>query len=296
MELGIDNVVRKRSSVTDVNPEIKQLASVFKEYRNTITIYTEDNQKDKEFYANLLKRLLENTAIEIKDIYPLGCRKTVIKQCREDKTKGKKLYIVDGDVLMQYSSNLDIPNLFVLDSYCIENYVICEDSVCYVAYIYGGIFNMEEIRSKLNYNLHLNDIFEPLIELFFHFSIQEELLRNFELQNIQVYMDKKNCKLDKNRIYEKIDDIKSNIIEKTSNEVYNEKILERRTKYPYNIETLLQIVSGKDYLIPYFKLCIDRCLGCSIKVRKESWKMNMANKCDLSKLSKLKDTIINVCS
>ena len=42
----------------DFSLEARQAATVFTEYRNTIDIYTEDCEKDKEFYVKLLKRLL----------------------------------------------------------------------------------------------------------------------------------------------------------------------------------------------------------------------------------------------
>lgn len=42
--------------------ESQALVSVFKEYRNTINIYTEDTEDDKEFYLQLYQRLLDGTS------------------------------------------------------------------------------------------------------------------------------------------------------------------------------------------------------------------------------------------
>lgn len=42
----------------EFSTETRQAATVFTEYRNTIDIYTEDCDKDKEFYVKLLKRLM----------------------------------------------------------------------------------------------------------------------------------------------------------------------------------------------------------------------------------------------
>ena len=121
----------------EFSTETRLAASVFKEYRNVIDIYTEDCEKDKEFYIKLLKKLLSNTGIVVNDIHPLGCRRTVIECCQNDTdTRRKKLYIVDGDIYLQYKDKEIIPNLFVLDAYCIENYVVCEKSICYVAYLF----------------------------------------------------------------------------------------------------------------------------------------------------------------
>ncbi len=77
----------------DFSTEVRQAATVFTEYRNTIDIYTEDCEKDKEFYVKLIKRLLSDTDIRVNDIHPLGCRRTVIKCCENDTDIRRKKYI-----------------------------------------------------------------------------------------------------------------------------------------------------------------------------------------------------------
>lgn len=280
----------------EFSTEIKQVATVFKEYRNSIDIYTEDCAKDKEFYVKLLKRLLANTTnIEINDIHPLGCRKTVIECCLKDTdTRRKKLYIVDGDIYLQYKEKEHIDNLYEYDAYCIENYMICEDAICYAAYNFYAQDSYDNVKNALNVPQALNDIAESLVKLFFYYSIQIECYGKFDLRHIDSYMDMSTKQIDSDKIRKRIDEIRNGLIRNgTSQERIDELLRIRETKFPYNESTLLKIVSGKDFLIPYFKHHIEKQLKCSLKLSKETWKFNMVDKCDISRLESLKQAILS---
>ncbi|PJZ79220.1 hypothetical protein [Leptospira meyeri] len=71
------------------NSDNQRLVSRFFQYRNDIDIYTEDEDKDKEFYKILFKRLLKNT-ININDITPLGSKTNVINRCISEPENGRK--------------------------------------------------------------------------------------------------------------------------------------------------------------------------------------------------------------
>lgn len=272
-----------------------QAATVFKEYRNTIDIYTEDCDKDKEFYIRLLQRLLCDTGIVINDIHPLGCRRTVIDCCQKDNdTRRKKLYIVDGDIYLQYKDKEIIPNLFVLDAYCIENYVICEESICHVAYLLHARESYDTIRSILQIPQELNTIAQLLIKLFFYYSIQIELFGQYELRTIEAFMDKTSKCINNTLIESRIDEIITGLEKHGfTKEMINELYQQRERKFPYNIDTLLQIVSGKDYLIPYLRYCFDRKLKLNIKIPKETWKFNLVDNADLTRLISLRDAVVD---
>ena len=279
----------------EFSTEVRQAATVFTEYRNSIDIYTEDCDKDKEFYKKLLKRLLADTSIEINDIYPLGCRRIVIEKCKNDTdTRRKKLYIVDGDIYLQYKVKENIEHLFVLDAYCIENYMICEDAICDVAYNLHARDSYENVKNALRIPQELNSISKPLIDLFFYYSIQMECFGQFSLMHIDAYMNKAAKQIDCNIIKTKISEIKKGLIQRgITEERISELLHNRKSQFPYNKDTLLKIVSGKDYLIPYFSHYIDRILNCPLKLPKEAWKFNLADKCDIVKLTSLKQAIIS---
>lgn len=279
----------------EFSTETRQAATVFTEYRNSIDIYTEDCVKDREFYVKLLKRLLDNTDIVINDIYPIGCRRTVIDCCQNDTdNRRKKLYIVDGDIYLQYKEKENIENLYVLDAYCIENYMICDDAICNTAYIFHARDSYENVKNALNIPQELDDIAEPLINLFFFYSIQMECYGQFSLWNIDAYMNKSEKTLDKNKIDNRINEIKCGLIRNGITENQIDGLLNsRKALFPYNRETLIKIVSGKDFLIPYFKYHIDKKLNCTLNLPKEAWKFNLVDKCDIDKLNPLKEAILS---
>lgn len=281
-------------SVVNTPVEHKQLQSVFKAYRNTIDIYTEDKIEDKEFYVQLLSRLLDNTDVKIRDVHPLGCRQNVVKCCKEDQSERPKIYIVDGDIYLQYEESKNIPNLHVLDAYCIENLLVCEEALCKVAYSWDGTKPLNEIKQKLDFHNTIQGLLNPLIDLFFNYSIQSELCGKFKLLHINSYLRTKGPLIDPEMIDRKIGEIKKTIIDSGyPKERYDKLLSKRRRKFSYSEETLLMIVSGKDFIIPFFQRHIKEALKGKESIPNRVLKFNLAEKCDLNKLGRLKNDILS---
>ena len=141
-----------------LSDESRRLASTFRNYRNDIDIYTEDNEKDKEFYKVLFKRLLKDN-ITINDVTPLGCKDNVIKRCSEEPNNGrKKIFIVDGDVTIIHGENIPtLPNLYVLNGYCVENFLISKETILQFIYMNCGVKSIEQIEAELDYQNWLNN-------------------------------------------------------------------------------------------------------------------------------------------
>lgn len=280
----------------EFSTELKQVATVFKEYKNSIDIYTEDKIEDKAFYEQLLKRLLSDTDIQINDIYPLGCKREVVDACKTNVDKDRRacLYIVDGDIYLQYKDEETIDNLYRLNSYCIENYVICEESVCKTAYeLNGGRISIDDIKDKINYSDLLNKSLS-LIDLFFWYSIQSELFDKFDLRHVNAFIDNTSRIIDDKKIKSRIEEIKNSLLDHSYSEEKLESIYkDRMQKYGKTAETLLKIVSGKDYLIPLLCNWINHKI-CKIEIPKESWKYHLSKTCSLDGLEELKNTIISI--
>lgn len=280
----------------EFSTEVRQAATVFTQYRNTIDIYTEDKEEDKIFYVSLLTRLLAGTDIHIKDVYPLGCRNTVISCCQKDTdAKRRKLYIVDGDIYLQFRDKEKYDGLYVLDAYCIENFMICEESLCYLAFRLDGRKPFDEVKQLLNIPQVLNSLVHPLTDLFFYYSIQMELYGQYEILHIDAYLDDKRENIDNTKIENKIADIRSGLKSygKKDNEI--DLLLEqRKERFPYNLETLLTVVSAKNYIIPYFRHLINKKMEYNIRIPNESWKFNLVDKYEIERLNCLKEEIIRV--
>src|SRR5690554_4566169 len=142
-------------------------------YRNEIDIYTEDKCSDKEFYRALFERLTNGKVI-INDITPMGCKASVLKAYDEqdESSTRKKLFIVDGDLDLVIATNRKPEkNLVVLDSYCIENYLIDEKAGIEIIYYSDGTTDKSTITKKLNFKKWIGYNKIDLIDLFFNFAI-----------------------------------------------------------------------------------------------------------------------------
>lgn len=276
------------------NSETKRLIATFKRYRNDIDIFTEDEKKDLEFYKVLFKRLLEDTDIKINDITTLGCRNKVIERCKNEPSNGKhKIFIVDGDIfLINQLETEQLDNLFILDSYCIENYLICQNASTKFAYNLIGTKSIEKVREQLDFDNWLDNLVEPLIELFFHFSILHEVIGKFRLFNAYKYIKKGTLNI--GLVNLEIESIKSEIFEVINEEEYINLYKKREEKWLKNTDTLLRIVSGKDYLLPLLQIQIQNVRKTKGLFTNESIKLFLAQFCSLNRLENLKERIMNL--
>lgn len=216
----------------DRGKEGRQIESVFYEYRNSINIYTEDCDKDKKFYATLFKRLLSDTDIVINDIHPLGSCNEVVEACQNDKSSNPKLYIIDGDILNMTSPRAATNHLFVLDSYCIENYVIDSDAYYKTYDELDYIHSNDEIRELVDYNQMMSEAIVPFMDLFRHFSLSKEFLNCYRLKTATCIMNKEGViDIDKTEREKKVvkDDILQGGIDKNT---FFKKIRRKRKNVP----------------------------------------------------------------
>lgn len=79
-------------------------------------------------------------------------------------------------------------------------------------------------------------------------------------------------------------------------EILNKKLEDRMRKFPYSEESLLKVVSGKDYLIPYFIRWSAKQLSCDDikKLSVHQWKFFLVAHCNLERLNPLKKRILDL--
>lgn len=280
-----------------LSEEPQRLTSTFRTYRNDIDIYTEDNYKDKEFYKVLFKRLLKSEII-INDVTPLGCRDSVIKRCDEEPDNGrKKIFIVDGDVTFIHGNNIPaLKNLYVLEGYCIENFLIDKETIIHFLYMNCGTKPIEQIESELNYNDWLNEYSAIFIDLFIHFALINYFGGCFTLFNANKYHVKNGEQLvfKTELVNADILKTKQEILQIVNHEKYNSKHQELTQKWTHCIENLTTIVSGKDYLIPLLLLKTKQFKKSKALPTLEEIKFSLVHSSNLSKLSNLKKIIENL--
>lgn len=124
----------------------KSARSVLLEDFNDLDIYIEDTAiESKKIYKELLKRVFQGK-YKLEDIFPIGSCSNVITQWEKSKKNPdsrKKIFVIDGDFTLINNDLLDridnklhsdLKGLYVLPRYCIENFLIDEESLLDVAH------------------------------------------------------------------------------------------------------------------------------------------------------------------
>jgi len=272
-------------------------------YRNDFDIFTEDKTSDKEFYKTLFLNLLGEKT-KINDITPLGCKANVLKAYdnQDARDKRKKFFIVDGDLDLIIGTNRkDENNLIVLDSYCIENYLIDEKGIIDFLYFSNGVLPKEQLKVKLNFEKWLNYNAKYLIELFINFAILKKYGGGPKIKSATEFLkiEGKQTILDQIKIENYSNEIKIDIINLLDSQGYQESSKLYITEFKelnknWNLEnqTLLKIVSAKNYLLPLLQFRMNHCISKGKALfPKETIKLFLANNSSLDRLQFLKNRI-----
>lgn len=272
-------------------------------YRNEFDIFTEDRVADKEFYKSIFKRLFQDK-VKINDVTPLGCKANVLSayENQPEKVRRKQFYIIDGDLDLVIGTNRKSErNLIVLDSYCIENYIINENGAVELIYLSCGNVSKEEVKNRLDYEKWLGNNAKPLVDLFLHFAILKKHGGGPRLRNANEFLkhQQKETIIDQSAVEFYTAEIKKEIIKiladkgyQDPNGEYDEEIKNYRKSWNYDTDSLLKIVSGKNYLLPILQHRVSYCIGKGkMLIRNDSLKLFLANNSDLSRLNFLTEII-----
>lgn len=123
---------------------------VFFRYKNAVDVFVEDSY-DEEFYKVIINRIFEKTGYKINKLIPLGGKTNVIDACKSDQLKReiKRVYIVDGDLdILNETNENGLKHLFVLDKYCVENYLIQENPLIEIVHD-NILMDKEQIKKSL---------------------------------------------------------------------------------------------------------------------------------------------------
>lgn len=272
--------------------------SLFFKSKNDVDVFIEDSN-DEEFYKALLQRLTDGK--RIKKIISCKCKTELIKACEADQTDRirKRVYLTDGDLdLILDSNRKDLKHLYVLDRYCIENFLLEEEGILEILHS-NVVLDKAIIKKQLTLNNYLKSISNPLSELFLHYAIT-----HFHKMGIKTVANPIGsfCKqnrsltvLDIEKVEQKVREIRAEIILNIGEEQYNDTIYALRQKWPSNNQTLLTIVSAKDYILPLLMFRFKKLKGKeSFNLKRESLRIGLAKNINLTSLESLKNKIINI--
>ena len=263
-----------------------------------IDVFVED-ESCEVFYAELLNRLVGDT-IKIETVIPLRGRKNVVQKAESYSGSRLALFLIDGD--LPWVAGLPLPSyphLYIHPCYCIENYLFCEKAMIEIIVENRGDLTTDTARELLDWDSLSKQLKGHLVPLFVEFAVAFRLCPEIETVSRGI-----GCVLSRAQkgIPQAIDSKKVNTI---TTKIQKE-ILKKVTKTDYErvksevknhvstIEDSVDIVSGKDFLLPVINIEVNRLGRHNIK--RKSFIFRLARHCSLERLEALRSKFIELIS
>ncbi|WP_430885219.1 DUF4435 domain-containing protein [Fusibacter sp. JL216-2] len=282
--------------LTSRKASAKHAKHLFLKDYNDINFYIEDKDKvTKKVFLQLLKSTFPE--LRLSNIFPLGGRSEVVKECRKSQEKGvneKAIYIIDGDIYLLtgefnelYTDLDDLTKLFVLPRYCIENFLIEEKSISDLLDDEDQTRDKIDLESELAFENWLNKQCELFKELYLHYAISMKLKMGIPTisQKLSSLISSGSGDLDAEKVNRKSKEIKEKIIELYGELVFDEEYNRIKGNINDNCDFALKYVSGKDHLFPLLLLKANSIVR--IKSCNDNLKIRLAKKVSSDTLTEL---------
>ena len=159
--------------------------SVFYQQFNEINFFVEDIEQENLYFI-IIRCLFPK--IQIAKIFPLGGKSQIITHAHANSTAKKSVYIVDKDFDDLLEKFVQLPNVFYLERFCIENYVLEEGAVVRFVISEKPRMKAPEVQKKLNFLSFLTSSLGGLQPLFALFLLAQR--KNLELKTTSLGVHK----------------------------------------------------------------------------------------------------------
>lgn len=269
--------------------------SVLYEDFNDIDIYIEDTAEGYEkIFHEIMSRVFKGKYL-ISKVFPLGDRGQVIATCKSHSSDRPSLYIIDGDLycLCGERTDTNIPGLYTLPFYCIENLLINQEAIHETLNEECVHLLRDDAIAKFSYDLWVNNSCKLLLDLFIEYAISFSLNPTEPTVSIKVssYLNDNSGYVDEVKINTKIDELMTKTIAKVGLDNYrNQKdIILSRLK-----ETLhdnIAYISGKDYLLPLIFMRMRKISNSTFENIK--LKMRLSTRCNIDAILNCHDYVLS---
>ncbi|MFI8749240.1 DUF4435 domain-containing protein [Vreelandella lionensis] len=268
--------------------------SVFFQEINDIDIYIEDTDIGYiKLFTIICSRVFEND-YEVRKVFPLGNRDAVIRRHRTHVANGRpSVYIIDHDLYMLAGDTVESgEGLFKLPFYCIEN-VLC-DSEAIIEFLDHEevVRKKDEISDRFNYeaweSLNIDLLFELFVEYALSFKLNPSCPTvSFKVSDVLSSNTGDVCHV---KVRDRINEVKESTIAKVGESTYEDFKKEVEMMFTQSGFDKIDVISGKDYLFPLLKLRAKQAVDT--KVSNINFKQRLARMCDISKLEKMRNCLI----
>lgn len=153
---------------------------IFYDEFNEVNFYIEDSEQEN-FYFQIFKTHFPNVKIE--RIFPLSGKSSVIGHARDNSNSKIKarVYLLDKDFDDLLGKKIEQSNIFYLDKFCIENYLLEPKAFIEVAIECDPKLRFEPVKRAIDFEALLAEINDALSDLFAIFYLVQK--HGLELKN-----------------------------------------------------------------------------------------------------------------
>lgn len=266
--------------------------SVFFEEINDIDIFIEDTAFGySKLFTILFSRVFKND-YKINKVFPLGGRVAVIEQHAEHSSERPSLYIIDGDLFLLNGDSVENSNgLYKFPYYCVENILCDPNALISLLDEEEPVKCIDELSGLFNYDNWLQINEDKLFLLFLEYAVSmvlnpQEQTVAFKVSDL---VSNNKGEIDEIKLLARIDSLKSLIINKTSNEMYESTKQEILNNFHGSNLKKLDVISGKDYLFPLLKTRAKSIV--KTKIPDLNFKLRLAKNCDIEQLTSAKECV-----
>lgn len=254
---------------------------------NDINFYVEDEDQENLYYA-ILKKIFPDTVFE--KIFPLNGKTKVIDAAQKNILIENGVYIVDKDFDDILNKIHDFPNLFYIDRYSIENYLIEENAIHNIIIEERPKIKLNEVQRKFDYNLFIKEsffLFDKLIRIYAVTQLHSLGITNVSNNPQKFCVYTPACATKREEFINYVEEVKT-LLRNTDEDLELNDELYKIRKYfsedEYSIQSLANI-PGK-YLMAFLKEKLHQIFF--VRINMESFVYRLANKCEFSSLDNFK--------
>lgn len=252
---------------------------------NDLSFFVEDENQEN-LYFHILKKIFSN--IKINKIFPLNGKINVVSEAKINLGNKRKIYIVDKDFDDILGNDTKLENLFYLNRYSIENYLIENNAIIDIIIEEKPKLNKKHICMIFNlesFNKEAVNLFNKLISSYLVIQKHKLGIKNvkYNPEKFCIFNPTSELKINEYHNYNK--QIEQTLKSKDKRHTITGQI----TVFKKHSKKLANI-PGK-YLIKFLNSRLKYLFNINIEI--ESFTFRLAKNSELNSLNHLKNSVIN---